>query len=62
MNDLWTALGLLLVLEGVAYALFPGKMSEMMRQIPLIPVPVLRIMGITAVAIGWLVVWLVRNE
>jgi len=61
LNDLWTALGLVFVLEGVAYALFPGKMSEMMRQIPLIPVPVLRIMGITAVAVGWIIVWLVRT-
>ncbi len=61
MSDLWSALGLVLVLEGIAYALFPAKMSEMMRQIPLIPVQVLRIMGITAVAIGWLIVWLVRH-
>jgi len=61
MNDLWAALGLVLVLEGAAYALFPAKMSNMMRQIPEIPVPVLRIMGIMAVAIGWLVVWLIRG-
>jgi len=50
-----------LVLEGIAYAIFPGKMSEMMRQIPEIPVQVLRVMGITAVAIGWIIVWLVRH-
>jgi len=61
MSDLWAALGLVLVLEGIAYALFPGKMREMMRQIPEIPVQVLRVMGITAVAIGWLIVWLVRH-
>jgi len=61
MNDLWAALGLVLVLEGAAYALFPAKMTDMMRQIPDIPVAVLRIMGIVAVAIGWLVVWLVRG-
>lgn len=47
--------------EGAAYALFPGKMSELMRQIPLIPVPVLRVLGITAVAFGWLIVWLARH-
>jgi len=61
MNDLWVALGLVLVLEGAAYALFPAKMIDMMRQIPEITAPVLRIMGITAIAIGWLVVWLVRH-
>jgi len=61
MKDLWAALGLLLVLEGAAYALFPGKMIEMMRQLPKVPLLALRAMGITAVAIGWLVVWFIRH-
>ncbi|MDQ6958588.1 MAG: DUF2065 domain-containing protein [Mariprofundaceae bacterium] len=61
MNDLWVALGLVLVLEGAAYALFPGKMIEMMRRLPDMPLPVLRAMGIAAVALGWLVVWFVRH-
>jgi len=61
MSDLWAALGLVLVLEGIAYALFPAKMREMMSQIPEIPMQILRVMGITAVAIGWLIVWLVRH-
>ena len=61
MKDLWAALGLLLVLEGAVYALFPAGMQEMMRRIPDIPVQVLRVMGIAAVALGWLVVWLVRH-
>jgi len=61
MNDLWVALGLVLVLEGAAYALFPGKMIEMMRQLPNVPLPVLRAMGIAAVALGWLVVWFMRH-
>ena len=61
MSDLWAAIGLVLVLEGVIYALFPGKMQQMMRQIPDMPISVLRVMGLTAVIIGWLIVWLVRH-
>lgn len=61
MNDLWAALGLVLVLEGAAYALFPGKMIEVMRQLPNTPPAALRAMGIAAVSIGWLVVWFVRH-
>ncbi len=61
MKDLWAALGLVLVLEGAAYALFPRKMIEMMRQLPNISLPALRAMGITAVAVGWLMVWLIRH-
>jgi len=61
MNDLWVALGLVLVLEGAAYALFPDKMVEMMRRLPNVPLPVLRAVGIATVALGWLVVWFVRH-
>ena len=61
MKDLWAALGLVLVLEGAAYALFPGKMMEMMRKLPELPLSALRTMGIAAVAIGWLIVWFVRH-
>lgn len=61
MNDLWAALGLVLVLEGAAYALFPKQMIRMMQQVPNMPPPTLRAMGIAAVAIGWMVVWFVRH-
>jgi len=61
MSDLWAALGLVLVLEGALYALFPVQMIEMIRKLPQLPVPALRLLGLTAVGIGWLVVWLVRG-
>lgn len=61
MQDLWAALGLVLVLEGALYALFPGQMIEMLRKLPEMPLPALRLAGLGAVGIGWLVVWLVRG-
>ncbi len=61
MKDLWAALGLVLVLEGAIYALFPRRMIELMRQIPELPPAALRAAGLLAVALGWLVVWLVRR-
>lgn len=61
MSDLWVAMGLVLVLEGALYVLFPGQMIEMMRKLPEVPVPALRVMGLVAVAIGWILVWLVRH-
>jgi len=61
MSDLWVALGLVLVLEGAIYALFPNQMIEMLRKMPEIPPAVLRVAGLTAIAVGWLVVWLVRS-
>ncbi len=61
MSDLWAALGLVLVLEGAMYALFPAQMIEMMRRLPHLPPASLRVFGIAAVAVGWLIVWWVRH-
>jgi len=61
MDDLWVAIGLVLVLEGAMYALFPTAMIDMLRKIPDMPIPSLRAMGLICLAIGWLIVWLVRN-
>jgi len=61
MNDLWAALGLVLVIEGALYALFPEKMLHALAQIRQLPPATLRVTGIVAMAIGWLVVWLVRS-
>jgi len=61
MNDLWAALGLVLVLEGVLYALFPESMVKMLKKIPQMPITSLRFMGFCSLAIGWLIVWWVRH-
>ncbi len=61
MDDLWIALGLVMLLEGALYALFPNQMIEMMRKLPEIPPAALRVMGIVGVALGWLVVHVVRG-
>ncbi|MDQ6989504.1 MAG: DUF2065 domain-containing protein [Mariprofundaceae bacterium] len=61
MDDLWVAIGLVLVLEGAMYALFPTAMMDMLRKIPDMPAASLRVMGLSCLAIGWLIVWLVRS-
>ncbi len=61
MADLWAALGLVLVIEGALYALFPERMIAMMRQIQQVPPQALRLAGLLSVGAGWLVVWLVRH-
>ncbi|ATX79557.1 hypothetical protein Ga0123461_1138 [Mariprofundus aestuarium] len=61
MDDLWAALGLVLVIEGAFYALFPQGMIDMMRRLPEISPRTLRVTGLIAITIGWLVVRLVRS-
>ena len=61
MDDLWAALGLVLVIEGIIYALFPQGMIDMMRKLPDISPRSVRLAGIVAIAIGWSVVRFVRG-
>ena len=61
MNDLLVALGLVLVLEGVAYAAFPGGMKRMLVEMLAQPEARLRTAGLVAAFAGLALVWLVRG-
>jgi uncharacterized protein len=61
MTDvIWLALGLVLVFEGLTYALVPRQMQNMMRQMQIQSPERLRLMGVCVLALGVLVVWLVK--
>jgi len=62
MHELWVALGLVLVIEGTLYALFPRKMVEIARQLPEIPLSSLRAAGLLILILGWLTVWLLKSS
>ena len=61
MNDFLTALGLLLVFEGVFYGGFPTLVRRMAEHLRIMPDSVLRISGLVAAAAGVALVWLVRR-
>jgi len=61
MHDLLVALGLVLVLEGAMYALFPQQMIDMIKRLPEMSPSVIRVAGLTAVVLGWLVVKFMRS-
>lgn len=61
MNDLFTALGLVLVIEGVLYALAPGAMKRTLQQMLNISDSQLRQGGLIAMGIGFVIVWVLRN-
>jgi len=61
MEDFLAAIGLVLVLEGVLYALFPEGMQRMMASALELSPSMLRGGGLLAAVIGFVVVWLVRH-
>lgn len=61
MTDFAVAFGLVLVIEGALYTLFPGAMTRMMAQVMEMPPTQLRAAGLFAAVVGLGVVWLVRG-
>ena len=61
MSDLVTALGLVLVLEGVLYALVPGGMKAIMRSALEGSDQILRLTGLVVAVMGVFLVWIVRG-
>ena len=61
MDDLLTALALVLVIEGGLYALFPHGMRRMMVQMQEVPEGRLRAMGVIGAVAGVIGVWLLRG-
>ena len=61
MSDLLTAFGLVLVIEGLLWALAPRFGRRMLEAASEMPENSLRIAGAGAVAAGVVIVWLVRG-
>ena len=61
MRDLWTALALVLVIEGALYTLFPEVMRRAAARALLVPTQALRLVGLAAACAGVALVWLVRR-
>lgn len=59
--DLLTAVGLILVIEGSLYALFPEGMKRVMAQVLAMPAGSLRTVGVAAFAVGAALVWWIRG-
>ena len=55
------ALGFVLVIEGLLYALVPGQLKQMLIAMQRLSDDQLRIAGVVAMAAGVLIVWLVRS-
>ena len=61
MKDLILALGLLLFIEGLFFAIFPTRIKNMLKNLEKIPETKLRSVGIFFLIVGFLIVWYIKN-
>ena len=61
MKDLISALGLLLFIEGLFFAIFPTRIKSMLIIIEKIPETKLRSIGVFFLIFGFLIVWYIKN-
>ena len=61
MKELIIAFGLFLFIEGILYALFPGKMKNMLQKLEMVKDSQLRTGGLIFALIGFLIIWYIKN-
>ena len=61
MKDLILALGLLLFIEGLFFAIFPTRIKNMLKIIDKIPETKLRSTGVFFLILGFLIVWYIKK-
>jgi hypothetical protein len=55
------ALGLVLIVEGLVYALAPGMIERMLEALRAMPIETRRALGLAAMAAGLALVWLAKG-
>ncbi|MGE3986411.1 DUF2065 domain-containing protein [Pseudorhodoplanes sp.] len=61
MWDFIVAIGLVLALEGLLFAAFPGAAKQAMANVLETPDQILRGVGIACAVVGIVIIWLVRS-
>lgn len=61
MSDFIVAIGLVLVIEGILYAAFPGFLKKALEMLAGMPESQTRMVGLTLALAGITIVWLVRG-
>ncbi len=60
MSWILLAIGLVLVVEGLVFALAPSRLEEMLALIARMPVETRRLIGLLALTVGVGLVWIAR--
>ena len=55
------AIGLVLIVEGLVYSLAPSLIEDLLDRLRTLPLEARRMMGLAALAVGVLLVWLAKT-
>lgn len=55
------AIGLVLLIEGLVYALAPGLVEDLLEALRSLPVETRRSLGLAAMALGLVLIWLAKS-
>ena len=55
------AIGLVLIVEGLVYALAPSLIEDLLNRLRNLPLEARRMMGLAGLAVGVLLVWLAKT-
>ena len=61
MFELFSALALVLVLEGLVYAAFPEQMKKLLASIQSMPASTIRAAALACAGVGLVLLWLLRG-
>jgi uncharacterized protein len=61
MNELVIAVGLVFIIEGLVYAVAPGRLKAILARMEQVSDEALRMGGLIAVGVGVAIIWLARQ-
>lgn len=61
MLELFSALALVLVLEGLVYAAFPEQMKKLLASVQSMPASTIRAAALACAGVGLVLLWLLRG-
>ena len=60
IETLFLAFGLVLIVEGLAYALAPSLVEDLLERLRAVPLPARRTLGLLALVTGLILVWIAQ--
>jgi uncharacterized protein YjeT (DUF2065 family) len=61
VSDLFAALALAIVIEGLLYAAFPEQMKAMLARLHALPASTIRAVALACAAVGLVLLWFIRG-